>query len=240
MKISKSNFRRAGAGLGIFGDSEYCSANLVKNLPVQINKFKNSTIMKGIIATAAALVVATGMAMASKNTNEATKSSQIKIKQEASGIYNLRFDADKPGQLTVKINNEKGTTLMKEKIAFDASFERPYNFQGLPDGTYKVIIEKEGQVTEEVIQHVQNLPLSNTAYDVDVNQLAGSKYELVVKKAGEEKVKVKISNKNGVIFYDGTFTESGSFSQVFDLSKVDTRDVNIEISMANKTIQKSL
>ncbi len=197
--------------------------------------------MKGIIATAAALVVATGMAMASKNTNEATKSSQIKIRQvEASGIYNLRYSADAPGHVTVKITNEKGNTLLKERINYEASFDRPYNLQGLPEGTYTVVVERDGSILEEVIHHVKSMPLNNAAYSVDVKELATGKYELLVKKGTQNPVSVKITDGTGIVFFDGTIDEAGSFSKVFDLSNVVASNLKMEVSMANRSVVKSL
>lgn len=193
------------------------------------------------MSTAAALVLVTGMALASKNTNEATKSSQVKITQStAMGVYNLRFAADAPGQVIVRIANAKGNTLLKEKIAYQSSFERPYNLQGLPDGTYRVTVEKDGNVVEETIHHIKGLAAEKVDYDVEVNQIAQGKYELLVKKTGHEAVKVKIADRNGVIFFSGAIDEAGSFSKVFDLSKVVANDVQMEVTMGNKTTVRSL
>lgn len=197
--------------------------------------------MKKIMSTAAALVIVTSMAMASKNTNEATKSSQVKITQStAMGVYNLRFAADTPGQVTIRIADAKGSTLLKEKIAYESSFERPYNLQGMPDGTYRITVEKDGNVVEETIQHIKGVSSQKLTYNVEVNQISQGKYELLVKKTGHEAVKVKIADKNGVIFFNGAIDESGSFSKVFDLSKVVASDVQMEITMGNKTTVRSL
>ena len=193
------------------------------------------------MSTAAALVIVTSMAMASKNTNEATKSSQVKITQStAMGVYNLRFAADTPGQVTIRIADAKGSTLLKEKIAYESSFERPYNLQGMPDGTYRITVEKDGNVVEETIQHIKGVSSQKLTYNVEVNQISQGKYELLVKKTGHEAVKVKIADKNGVIFFNGAIDESGSFSKVFDLSKVVASDVQMEITMGNKTTVRSL
>jgi len=197
--------------------------------------------MKGIIATALALVVTTGMAMASKNTNEATKSSQVKIRQvEASGIYNLRYAADAPGNVTVKIMNEKGTTLLKEKINYEASFDRPYNLQSLPEGTYTVAVERDGRIVEEVIHHVKSMPLNNASYDVAVREIATGRYELLVKKGAYSPVSVKISDGTGNIFFNETIDEDGSFSKVFDLSKIVASNLKMEVDLGNKSVVKSL
>lgn len=197
--------------------------------------------MKGIIATAAALVVATSMAMASKNTNEATKTSQVKIKQtEAAGIYNLRFDSETSGQVTVKIASENGNVLVKDKIGYKNSFERPYNLQSLPDGTYKVSVERDGTVIEETIHHVKNLPLKSSNYSVDVAEISNDKFELTVKKTGHQVVKVKIADKNGLIYFNDVIDQQGSFKQVFDLSKVVATDVKMEVTVANNTTVRTL
>lgn len=197
--------------------------------------------MKGIITTAAALVVATGMAMASNNTNEATKTSQVKISQtEASGIYNLRYSSEASGQVTVRITDENGNVLLKEKIGCNTSFERPYNLQNLPDGNYTVAIERDGAVIEETIHHVKNLPLKSSNYSVGVNEISNDKYELTVKKAGHQIVKVKIADKNGLIYFNDVIDEKGSFSQVFDLSKVVATNVRMEVTVGNKTTVKTL
>ncbi|MEQ9098968.1 MAG: hypothetical protein RIF36_09895 [Imperialibacter sp.] len=197
--------------------------------------------MKKVMSTAAMLVMVTSMALASKNTNEATKSSQVKITQStAMGIYNLRFDADSPGQVTIKIANEKGNTLMKEKIAYTTSFERPYNLQDLPDGTYRMTVERDGKVIEETIQHVKNRSAVRAIYDVDVEEVSSGKYQLVVKKTGHQAVKVKITDKNGVIFFNGAIDEMGSFSKTFDLSNIVASDVKMEVTMGDKTTVRSL
>ena len=156
------------------------------------------------------------------------------------GVYNLRFAADAPGQVTVKIANARGNTLLKEKIAYESSFDRPYNLQGMPDGAYRITVEKDGNIVEETIQHIKGVTGQKLSYDVEVSQLSQGKYELVVKKTGHEAVKVKITDKNGVIFYDGAIDEAGSFSKVFDLSKVVASDVQMEITMGNKTTVRKL
>lgn len=207
--------------------------------PYKTDKAQKLKLMKGIIATAAALVVATGMAMASKNTNKATKASQVKILQtEAAGIYNLRFAAESAGQVTVKITSQQGNVLLKEKIAYKNAFERPYNLQNLPDGTYTISVEKDGTVLEERIHHVKNLPLKKSAYNIDVNEVGDHKYELVVKKEGHQAVKVKISDKNGFIYFNDVIDQQGSFSQVFDLSNVLASGLTMEVSVNNnKTVE---
>ena len=197
--------------------------------------------MKGIIATAAALVVATSMAMASKNTNEATNSSRVDIRQtEAAGVYNLRYASEAAGQVTVRIYNSKGAVLLKERIAHKNSFERPYNLRDLPDGIYTVAIERDGNVVEETIYHVKNLPLKSSPFFVEVNELTNDKYELTVKKAGRQVVKVKIADHTGSVYFNDIIDQQGSFKQVFDLSKVMASDVRMEVTVGNKTTIKTL
>ncbi len=197
--------------------------------------------MKRMIATAAMLAIVTGMAMASDNTNEASKSSQFKISQNVQmGVYHLRYDAAEPGQAIIKIANEKGNVLMREKIVYEASFVRPYNLKQLPDGIYRISVENEGNIVEEIIQHVKNTPVSTVTYDVNINEVSDNKYQLVVKKIGDEAVGVKIADKNGVIFFDGTIDQMGSFSKVFDLSNIVSDNIKVEVTMGNKTIVRNL
>jgi hypothetical protein len=193
------------------------------------------------MSTVAMLALVASVAFASKNTNEATKSSQVKVTQSvAMGVYNLRFAADSPGQVTVKITNAKGSVLMKERIAYESSFERPYNLQDMPDGTYRMTVEKDGNVIEETIHHVKNRSSFARNYDVDVEQVSKDKYQLVVKKSGHQAVKVKISDKNGIIFFNEAIDEMGSFSKVFDLSNVVGSDVKMEVTMGDKTVVRNL
>lgn len=197
--------------------------------------------MKGIIATAAALVVATSMAMASKNTNEATNSSRVDIRQtEAAGVYNLRYASQTAGHVTVRIYNSNGAVLLKERISHKNSFERPYNLRNLPDGIYTVAIERDGSVVEESIYHVKNLPLKSSPFFVDVNEVAHDKYELTVKKTGRQVVKVKIADHSGSVYFNDIIDQQGSFKQVFDLSKVMAGDVRMEVTVGNKTTYKTL
>src|ERR1051325_6358518 len=68
-----------------------------------------------------------------------------------STLFKLYYQAEKAGTVKVSIKNEHNETVYKETLHKVDAFIRPYNFEGLPEGQYTIVVEDEaGKAIEKV------------------------------------------------------------------------------------------
>jgi hypothetical protein len=150
-------------------------------------------------------------------------------------VYNLLYRSNTPGKVLVSIRDAKGKLILVDYIRNKDGFMRPYNFSTLTEGNYLV----------EVTDHngKMSMPVEHKSHEVknsikaDVKALSNDrKYELLMLGNLSKGVKVTIYNKYDKVIFTEVITMPGGFSKVYDLTKVEDREVTFEVRSEKKII----
>lgn len=143
------------------------------------------------------------------------------------GVYNLVYRGAGAGIVKVTIANEAGHIVMVDQINAEGGFLRPYNFAGLPTGTYTLtVLDRNGKMT---------LPLLHSGADVQIKPIVqikavdSKKYELTLLGSTAETVFVNIYDASKSLVFSEQIAQKGSFSRVYDLNKLAAANFTFEV-----------
>jgi hypothetical protein len=151
------------------------------------------------------------------------------------GVYQLLYRGT--GAVKVTITNAAGDIVLMDQINAEGGFLRPYNFSSQPAGAYTVtVLDRNGKAT---------LPLVHGATqirpNVQIKPVQDKKFQLTLLGSNAEQVSVNIYDAALNLVYTDQIEKQGSFSRVYDLSKIQTGVFTFEVmSQGNIIAQKQL
>jgi hypothetical protein len=151
------------------------------------------------------------------------------------GVYQLLYRGT--GAVKVTITNAAGDIVLMDQINAEGGFLRPYNFSSQPAGAYTVtVLDRNGKAT---------LPLVHGATkirpNVQIKAVQDKKFQLTLLGSNAEQVSVNIYDAALNLVYTDQIEKQGSFSRVYDLSKIQTGVFTFEVmSQGNIIAQKQL
>jgi hypothetical protein len=161
----------------------------------------------------------------------------LSVASSRESVFNIHYKAVEPGTVKVTIFNHYNEIVFSEVLFNIASFTRPYNFTGLTEGEYTVVVEGRNGRQVEKINHT----LNKVSRFVHVTKLAQAtkKYLLSVTSTGTENVWVRIYAQDGTQLHEEKMQVSGSAAIIFDLSQVKhyTSSVTFEVTTGTYTQQ---
>ena len=182
--------------------------------------------MKKFIVLAVSVLFCT-LVFANGTDDPSSGSSSVTVlNPNGSNLFKVIYKASRFGNVKVSILNEKQDVVFSETIRKINGFLRPYNFDGLPDGTYIIQVEDAfGKRLEKV-----NYSGYQSKVFVHLAKLAGegNKYVLTGRALTEDEIQVRIYDGYHNLVFEDLRKVAGEFGQVYNLKNI-TGSFTIEV-----------
>jgi len=163
------------------------------------------------------------------------------VKTSRSNVYKLIVDTGQKSHTIFNIYDEKGDKLFTDRVFNRKGFSRNYNFKNIPDGLYKLEVEKGGNILTQNLEHEKNFRYRyKPALFVDLNRVEGTdKVDLKVNGAKSRMVQVKIKDTSGQVLYTDRITGLKGFTRTYDIARIG-KDVAFEVKIDNQVYKQNL
>lgn len=145
------------------------------------------------------------------------------------------YSTETASQVHVKIYNADNKAVFSDFIKSKESFSRLYNLMDLPKGEYRVVMEDENGIREELFSNRKKVEvLSSIIYAKNVQKCLVTLYTL----DGTD-VSVTLFDKNRQVLSSNALTVDGQASRLFNLEQIDGQ-ITVEVSNANGIVRSSV
>lgn len=151
-------------------------------------------------------------------------------------VYNLVYSPTKAGRVTVTIQNQSNVVVLQEDLFAEKGFIRPYNFTGMPTGSYKVTVTDAAGKTELAVAY--NTTVVNAVRKAEIKPLDAKKYQLRLVGNTADAVEVTIYDQFGSAVHTETLTQKGSFTRIYDLNKIKANHLTFEVKAAGQVVNR--
>jgi hypothetical protein len=139
------------------------------------------------------------------------------------GVYNLVYRGT--GLVKVIITNAAGEVVLTDQINADGGFVRPYNFTSQPTGTYTLtVLDRNGKATLPLVYGTAQLRPT-----AQIKPVQEKKFELTLLGSNADVVSVNIYDAAQNLVFTDQIDKQGSFSRVYDLTKIHTSAFTFEV-----------
>lgn len=158
----------------------------------------------------------------------------VRLDPVTKDLYRLTYLNEGSCNIQVEVIDEDGTNLLSETIKQKNSFTKPYNFKYLKLGEYSF------KVTDADGEYVTKIKRTDDVYMVaNIRKVDDEKAKVIVKGEFMGPVSVNIFDRNNVQVFNDYIDQEKSFSKVYDLSKVRSEDLRIEVVTERKLLASS-
>ncbi len=156
--------------------------------------------------------------------NSTTTSSVAVTNSTGSTLFKLYYQSEKVGTVKVSIKNGRNETIYKETIHKVDAFIRPYNFKGLPEGQYTIVVEDEaGQAVEKV--NYKNEKVEKLIRIAKLTE--NDKYLISIASPKPEDVFIYIFDENGNLIHNEIQSINKEFAQIYNLKGVKSFTIEV-------------
>lgn len=167
---------------------------------------KITLLVAGVLVSAFALASGPGEGSASK----------LALVKRSESTLKLYYQTAEKSNVTVTLTDSRGKEIYKEWFKKTNGFIRPYNLEGLKEGSYTVTVDDGQSTRSEVFYHGPTA----SAKSANVVQLSDNKYLLSIKgKFVSGKINVKIYDGSTLVHKQQNDV-SGDFGQLFRLENI--------------------
>jgi hypothetical protein len=184
------------------------------------------TLLKSVILVCA--MAATSFATAASFT----------VKESKNSVFKVQYVSEQKGTVEVTILNKQNEIVFSEAISSTGSFIRPYNFSNLTEGEYTIVLKDENGEQRQTINY--SASKTNPFAHVIAVPNQEDKFWLNIVTNGEERMNVRIYSLTGELLYEHAEVVTGSYSKIFNVSKLNQLSVVFEVSNGNGTVYTSL
>jgi hypothetical protein len=150
------------------------------------------------------------------------------------GVYNLVYKGI--GAVKVTITNAAGEVVLTDQINTEGGFLRPYNFTFQPAGTYTVtVLDRNGKAS---LPLVHGGAAGQFRPNVQIKPVQDRKFELTMVGSNAQAVSVNIYDATLNLVYTDQIEKQGSFSRVYDLTKIQAGIFTFEVVSQGSVITK--
>ncbi len=190
--------------------------------------------MKATIKIMVLLTVLSTTTFATEVEKKKTSNSNIEVIHNQGDLFKLVYHSTAKEDVTVKIVNQKGTVIYKEKIKNIEGFMRPYNFSNLAAGTYNFVVEDANGTMNDVVEFGAKTATNNAPYiKLDQMKSQNDLYRLTVVNYQSAKVVVNIVDRNSKVLYHAVNQTDGNYSVLYNLKNA-TEATAIEVIVNGK------
>lgn len=140
-----------------------------------------------------------------------------------SGIFKVTYKSNEAGKVKISIFGAAHELVFTETLARIESFVRPYNLSNLAQGEYTIVVEDRNGRSEEKIDYT----FKKVSSAVEITKIANEadKYLLNIQNSERDLIQVRIYDNDGNLLHEQSMSVKGSFSVIYNLSKVKTNPV---------------
>ncbi len=140
------------------------------------------------------------------------------------GVYQLVYRGT--GAVKVTITNAAGEIVLTDQINAEGGFLRPYNFSLQPAGAYTVtVLDGNGKASLPLVHGAA----ASVRPNVQIKPVQDKKFQLTLMGSSADQVSVNIYDAALNLVYTDQIEKQGSFSRVYDLTKVPTGVFTFEV-----------
>lgn len=130
----------------------------------------------------------------------------------------LFYKSAEASNVRVTIYNEESILVYAETVKQTDGFVRPYRFENLPYGDYRIVISNGRSRRVEHVNY-SNKGVVHLASMVRMEE--GKKYLLIVPNKSTERLLITVTNDKGVTLHTSTHELEGDFSTVLNVEDLD-------------------
>ncbi|TRX48906.1 T9SS type A sorting domain-containing protein [Fulvivirga sp. M361] len=164
------------------------------------------------------------------------KTSSVKVVKR-SETYQLFYLEKSSKKVSVRIFDGAGKLIFSERISNENGFIRPYNFSGLSDGLYNIVItDGNSRIIKQVNHHHLSELRPGRLSLVKVDEVEGENrvYKVTIVNQGTGKAKINVLNANKEVVYTVWENLEGNYAKLFNLKRV-SGDTSIEVAVNGET-----
>lgn len=180
------------------------------------------------------------------STSQLQAASQLtfKYKYEYTMSFMLKMEGLQNELHYIRIKDENGTILFNEKSAGQDEFQRMYNLENLPAGTYEVIIENEHKlVIQPILMNGRFLKIETTAQkEIYKPAIKLKERVILINMLHFEKspIVLTLKDKFNNLIYRNEFEPYGSLNKQLNIAKLPAAKYILEVATENYTITKNI
>lgn len=184
--------------------------------------------MKKLTMTVAVLVTVIGTAFATGNGSKKVRTNVI---PSSSSVFKVIYANEEQAVVKIRVKDEAGHLIHTDRIKSVGGFMKPYNLSNLEAGAYSLeITDQYGTVKEEVLVKA---PVNDA---MKLISLSNNKVRLIVEESPNTPFTLSIFSLDGELVHREKFTETKSFSRIYDLSRFENNTFTFHLS-DDKTTQ---
>lgn len=146
-------------------------------------------------------------------------------------VYQLTYLNEGPSHIRVELIDEQGTKLLSQEIHKEKSLLQPLNLSNIKKGAYIFkVIDDQGEFVTRVVK------LKNDDMEAAIKTLENDRAKIIVKGEYLEPVYVNVFDRNDVLLFDDYIERERAFTRVYDLSKLNSNDLRIEVASKQKIL----
>ncbi|NJN25261.1 MAG: hypothetical protein HC819_04425 [Cyclobacteriaceae bacterium] len=155
----------------------------------------------------------------------------VRLDPVSKDMYRLTYFNQGQCNVKVEVIDAQGVRLLSEQINQKKSFTKPYSFENLKNGEYDFkVIDADGVYVSKITRSNE---ASMTAHIV---KLENEKAKVIVRGEFVAPVTVKFLDRKGLLVFDDYIDQGSNFSKVYDLSRVNADEINIEVVTEEKLL----
>ena len=147
------------------------------------------------------------------------------------------YSTEKLSLVHIRIYNTDGKEVFSDVIKGKSSFSRLYNLTSLPQGEYRLVMEDENGVREEMFSTNEKKKvevLSGTIYSKELQKCLVTFYSLA-----DADVNVTLRDSNNNVLASDAVYVNGQAARLFKLDRV-TGPITVEVSDENGVVRSSV
>ncbi len=149
------------------------------------------------------------------------------------GVYQLVYRGT--GAVKVTITNAAGEIVLTDQINAEGGFLRPYNFSLQPAGAYTVtVLDGNGKASLPLVHGAA----ASVRPNVQIKPVQDKKFQLTMLGSNSEQVSVNIYDAAANLVFTDNIAKQGSFSRVYDLTKIPAGSFTFEVVSENGLVTK--
>lgn len=145
------------------------------------------------------------------------------------------YSTEKVSHVQIRIYDANEKEVFSDVIKSKASFSRLYNLQSLPEGQYRVVMEDENGIREELFSNRKKVEvLSSIIYSKKHQKCLVTLYS-----EQEADINVAVLDKNRNVLTSGALFVNGQAARIFNLEKIQG-PLTVEVSDGNGVLRSSV
>jgi hypothetical protein len=164
-------------------------------------------------------------------------SSVVVLNANGSNLFKVFYKANRFGKVKVSILDQDQQVVFSETLRKINGFMRPYNFDGLQEGVYTILIEDMFGTRSEKVNYT--VIRSKTFVRLVKLTGEGNKYALTGRAFKEDEIRVRIYDAANEMVFEKGYKVAGEFGELYNLKNL-SGSFTIEVSDRSsvlKTIQ---